>query len=81
MLYYKRKVYFPYLEVVVKNKLEQIRKERGIKQEELAAAMEVSRQTIGSLENGRYNPSIVLAFKLARYFNMSIEDIFIYEEE
>jgi putative transcriptional regulator len=65
----------------VKNRLEEIRKERGIKQEELAAALEVSRQTIGSLENGRYNPSIILAFKLARYFNMSIEDIFIYEEE
>ena len=48
---------------------------------ELAAALEVSRQTIGSLENGRYNPSIVLAFKLARYFDMRIEDIFIYEEE
>jgi len=63
----------------VKNRLEEIRKERGIKQEELAAAL-VSRQTIGSLENGRYNPSIILAFKLARYFNMSIEDIFIYEE-
>ena len=63
-----------------KNRLEEIRKERGIKQEELAAALEVSRQTIGSLENGRYNPSITLAFKLARYFNMSIEDIFIYEE-
>ena len=64
----------------LKNRLEEIRKERGIKQEELAAALEVSRQTIGSLENGRYNPSITLAFKLARYFNMSIEDIFIYEE-
>lgn len=64
----------------VKNRLEEIRKERGIKQEELAAALEVSRKTIGSLENGRYNPSIILAFKLARYFNMSIEDIFIYEE-
>jgi len=64
----------------VKNRLEEIRKERGIKQEELAAALEVSRQTIGSLENGRYNPSIILAFKLARYYNMSIEDIFIYEE-
>ena len=50
-------------------------------QEELAEAMEVSRQTIGSLENGRYNPSILLAFKLARYFGMRIEDIFIYEEE
>lgn len=65
----------------MKNRLEGIRKERGIKQEELAAALEVSRQTIGSLENGRYNPSITLAFKLARYFDMSIEDIFIYEEE
>lgn len=64
----------------MKNRLEEIRKERGIKQEELAAALEVSRQTIGSLENGRYNPSIILAFKLARYFNMSMEDIFIYEE-
>ena len=61
----------------MKNRLEEIRKERGIKQEELAAALEVSRQTIGSLENGRYNPSIILAFKLARYFDMSIEDIFI----
>lgn len=65
----------------MKNRLEEIRKERGIKQEELAAALEVSRQTIGSLENGRYNPSITLAFKLAQYFDMSIEDIFIYEEE
>ena len=64
----------------MKNRLEEIRKERGIKQEELAAALEVSRQTIGSLENGRYNPSIILVFKLARYFDMSIEDIFIYEE-
>jgi len=53
----------------------------SIIKEELAAALEVSRQTIGSLENGRYNPSITLAFKLARYFDMSIEDIFIYEEE
>jgi len=65
----------------VKNRLEEIRKARGIKQEELAAALEVSRQTIGSLENGRYNPSILLAFKIARFFQMSIEDIFIYEEE
>ncbi|MFQ6861736.1 MAG: helix-turn-helix transcriptional regulator [Beduini sp.] len=65
----------------MKNRLEEIRKERGIKQEELANALEVSRQTIGSLENGRYNPSIILAFKIAHYFNMRIEDIFIYEEE
>ncbi|MGO5072983.1 helix-turn-helix transcriptional regulator [Clostridium sporogenes] len=65
----------------MKNRLEEIRKQRGIKQEELAKAVEVSRQTIGSLENGRYNPSIVLAFKISRYFGMSIEEIFIYEEE
>lgn len=65
----------------MKNRLEEIRKQQGIKQEELAAALEVSRQTIGSLENGRYNPSIMLAFKIARYFNMTIEDIFIYEED
>ena len=62
-------------------RLEELRKQRGIKQEDLATALEVSRQTIGSLENGRYNPSIMLAFKIARYFQMSIEEIFIYEEE
>ena len=65
----------------MKNRLEELRKSRGIKQEDLAAALEVSRQTIGSLENGRYNPSILLAFKIARFFELSIEDIFIYEEE
>ncbi|WP_312648394.1 helix-turn-helix transcriptional regulator [Aminipila sp.] len=65
----------------MKNRLEEIRKQKGIKQEELAVDLEVSRQTIGSLENGRYNPSIVLAFKIARYFQMSIEEIFIYEED
>ena len=64
----------------MKNKLEEIRKQRGIKQEELADAMGVSRQTISSLENGRYNPSVILAIKLARYFSMNVEDIFIYEE-
>lgn len=65
----------------MKNKLEEIRKERGITQEDLAKILEVSRQTVGSIENGRYNPSIILAFKIARYFEMAIEDIFIYEEE
>lgn len=64
----------------MKNRLEELRKQRGIRQEELANALEVSRQTIGSLENGRYNPSIILAFKIAKYFGMSIEEIFIYEE-
>lgn len=61
--------------------MEDIRKARGITQEQLAEALGVSRQSICSLENGRYNPSIVLAFKLARYFQLSIEDIFLYEEE
>lgn len=65
----------------MKNRLEELRKERGIKQEELAEILEVSRQTIGSLENGRYNPSILLAFKIAHFFDMSIEEIFIYEED
>ena len=65
----------------MKNRLEAIRKQRNITQEELAEQLEVSRQTIGSLENGRYNPSILLAFKIARFFGMPIEDIFIYEEE
>jgi putative transcriptional regulator len=63
----------------MQNRLEEIRKQRGITQEELATLLEVSRQTIGSLENGRYNPSILLAFKISRFFGMSIEDIFIYE--
>ena len=65
----------------MKNRIEQLRKERGIRQEELALALEVSRQTIGSLENERYNPSIQLAFKIAKFFDLKIEDIFIYEEE
>lgn len=65
----------------MKNRLEEIRKNRNITQEELAAALAVSRQTISSLEKGRYNPSILLAFKISRYFQMSIEDIFIFEEE
>lgn len=67
--------------ILLKNNLEQLRAEKSISQVELADAMEVSRQTISSLENGRYNPSIVLAFKLAKYFDKTIEEIFIYEED
>lgn len=63
------------------NKLEEVRKAQGMTQEELAGHLEVSRQTINSLEKGRYNPSILLAFKIARLFGKSIEEIFIYEEE
>jgi len=65
----------------MKNRLEELRKKRGIKQEELAEILEVSRQTVGSLENGRYNPSIILAIKIARFFDMNVEEIFIYEED
>lgn len=64
----------------MKNRLEEIRKRHGISQEQLADALEVSRQTISSLENGRYNPSILLAFKIARYFHLTIEEIFFCEE-
>ena len=65
----------------MKNKIENIRKEQGILQDEMAKALGVSRQTISSLENGRYNPSIMLAYKIAKYFGMTIEDIFGFEEE
>ena len=65
----------------MKNKIEAIRNERGIRQDELAKALGVSRQTISSLENGRYNPSITLAYKIAKLFGMSIEEVFCFEEE
>ena len=65
----------------MKNRIEEIRKEKGIRQEEFAKAMKVSRQTISSLENGRYNPSITLAYKIAKYFGLTIEDVFIFDEE
>jgi putative transcriptional regulator len=65
----------------MKNRLEELRKKRGRRQEELADALEVSRQTIGSLENGRYNPSILLGFRLSPYFGLPIEEIFIYGED
>lgn len=65
----------------MKNKIKEIRGANGIKQEELALALGVSRQTIISLENGKYNPSILLAYKIAKYFNSTIEDIFCFEEE
>ena len=65
----------------MKNKIEQIRKERNIRQEDFAKLMGVSRQTISSLETGRYNPSIFLAHKIAEFFGMTIEEVFIFEEE
>ena len=65
----------------MKNRIEAIRKERGILQDEMAKAMGVSRQTISSLENGRYNPSIMLAYKIAKYLGMTIEEVFIFDAE
>jgi putative transcriptional regulator len=65
----------------MKNRLEQFRKQLDLTQEELADRLEVSRQTIISLEGGRYNPSILLAFRIARLFSVKVEDVFIYEEE
>lgn len=63
----------------MENRVEQLRKEKGLSQEEFAKAIRVSRQTISSIENGRYNPSLDLAFAIARYFGKSIEEIFISE--
>jgi putative transcriptional regulator len=65
----------------MKNRLDQLRSDKDWTQQELADMVEVSRQTIISLESGRYNPSIILAFRLARLFGVQIEDIFLYEED
>ena len=65
----------------MKNRIEAIRKERGIRQEEFAKCLGVSRQTVSSLENGRYNPSITLAYNIAKFFGMTIEEVFIFEED
>lgn len=63
------------------NEIKQLRKEKSITQDELAVAVGVTRQTIISLENGKYTASLQLAFKIAKYFNKKIEEVFIYEEE
>ena len=65
----------------MKNRVEQLRKEHGLSQEEFAKALRVSRQTISSIETGKYNPSLELAFAIADFFNKQIEEIFIYEME
>ncbi|MDY3304962.1 MAG: helix-turn-helix transcriptional regulator [Clostridia bacterium] len=64
----------------MKNRIEEIRREKGIRQDELAAALGVSRQTISSLETGRYNPSIILAHKISKFFEMTIEQVFIFDD-
>ena len=65
----------------MQNRLEELRTHKGWTQQDLADRAGVSRQTIISLERGRYNPSITLAFRLARQFDIKIEDLFIYSEE
>lgn len=65
----------------MKNRIEEIRKERGIRQEDFAKALGVSRQTISSLETGRYNPSILLAHNIAKFFDMTIEEVFLFDDE
>ena len=65
----------------LENKIKDLRKKMNITQDDLANAVGVTRQTIISLENGKYNASLQLAHKIARYFNTSIEDVFLFEEE
>lgn len=64
----------------MKNRIEEIRKEKGITQEDFAKKLGVSRQTISSLETGKYNPSIMLAYNIANYFGMAIEEVFIFND-
>ena len=65
----------------MKNRVHELRKQRRLSQSELADAVEVTRQTIISLENGKYNASLMLAHKIARYFDLTIEEVFLFEED
>ena len=65
----------------MKNRIKELRKEHRISQEELANAVNVTRQTIISLENGKYNASLILAHQIAVYFGKTIEEIFLFEED
>ena len=65
----------------MKNRVQELRKQRRLSQSELAGAVEVTRQTIISLENGKYNASLMLAHKIARYFDLTIEEVFLFEED
>ena len=65
----------------MKNNLDKLRKLKGLTQEEFAKELKVSMKTVSAIENGKYNPSLDLAFEIALYFNKTIEEIFIYEKE
>ena len=67
--------------IKIENKIKQLREHNNLTQQDLAEKVSVSRQTIISLESGRYNPSIFLAYKIAGVFNLTIEDVFIFEKE
>lgn len=77
----KSAIHFLTRRICVKNKIKEYRKMRKLTQDDLAKEVDVTRQTIISLENGKYIASLQLAFKLAKYFNAKIEDLFIIEEE
>lgn len=64
----------------LKNNVGKLRKDRGLNQEDFAKAIYVSRQTVSSIETGKYNPSLDLAFVISDFFGKSIEEIFIYEK-
>lgn len=83
VLYCKSKARFTFYAggVFLNNRIKELRKEHSITQDDLAVSVGVTRQTIISLECGRYNASLSLAHKIAKYFNTSIEDVFIFEEE
>lgn len=83
MLYYYCKVNFTSFgrSIELKNKIQELRKARKVTQQELADALSVTRQTIISLENGKYNASLTLAHKAAQFFDMTIEELFIFEGE
>ena len=63
----------------MKNRVEELRKSKGLNQEEFAKAIRVSRQTVSSIENGKYNPSLDLAFTISDFFGLTIEEIFLHE--
>lgn len=65
----------------LKTKLHELRKERNMQQAELAKLVGVRRETIGNLENGKYNPSLKLAMDIAKVFNKTVEEIFTFEED
>ena len=65
----------------IRNRVRELREERGLSQSELARRTGVTRQTIISLESGRYNASLLLAHRLARHFGLAIEDVFLFDEE